>query len=86
MTDQLAINPWDYCIKNQLGWGEGEIVRYVTHWKEKNSVEDLRKAKRIIEFLINSEVQVEDKQLPLLPANPPIVEYTLTEHDVMGLV
>lgn len=82
---EFAIQPWEYNTKNNLGWGEGEIVKYVTRWKKKNGAEDLRKAKSIIEFLIQSSIQENDKQLPL-PINRPLMEYELTEHDVTGLV
>jgi len=46
------IQPWDYIISNNLGWCEGNIVKYVSRWKNKNGLEDLHKAKHYLEKLI----------------------------------
>lgn len=37
------IEPWDYIIANDLDFFEGNIVKYVTRWKYKNGIEDLKK-------------------------------------------
>lgn len=47
-----AIQPWDYITSNNLGYLEGNVVKYVSRWKEKNGVEDLLKAKHYLEKLI----------------------------------
>jgi hypothetical protein len=47
-----SIQPIDYIIENNLGWCEANAVKYLTRWKAKNGVEDLRKAKHYIELLI----------------------------------
>ena len=52
---QMAIQPWDYIAANNLGFFEGNIVRYVSRWRAKNGVEDLRKAKHMIDKLIEIE-------------------------------
>src|SRR5260370_39910677 len=39
-----AIQPWDYVIANQMGYLEGTIVKYITRYKDKGGVEDLKKA------------------------------------------
>lgn len=48
-----AIQPWDYIIANDLGYLEGNIVKYISRWKEKGGIEDLRKiihyAQKLIE-------------------------------------
>jgi hypothetical protein len=41
-----------YSIANQLGWAEGEVIKYVTRWRNKNGVEDLKKAIHCLEALI----------------------------------
>jgi hypothetical protein len=46
------IQPWDYILSNDLGFCEGNAIKYVTRWKEKNGVEDLLKAKHYLEKLI----------------------------------
>ena len=51
-----AIQPWDYIVANNLGYLEGNVVKYVSRWKEKGGVEDLRKASHYLAKLI--EVQI----------------------------
>lgn len=44
-----------FCNRHQLGFCEGNIIKYVTRWREKhttNQVEDLKKAKEYLERLI----------------------------------
>ena len=47
-----AIQPWDYIIANNLGYLEGNIVKYISRWKEKNGVDDLHKAQHYLAKLI----------------------------------
>lgn len=51
----LAIQPWDYIIANNLGFLEGNVIKYVTRWKDKEGVQDLQKARHFLDKLI--EVQ-----------------------------
>jgi len=51
-----AIQPWDYIVANELGYLEGNIVKYVSRWKEKGGVEDLRKASHYLAKLIEVEI------------------------------
>lgn len=46
------IQPIDYIMDNELGFCEGNVVKYITRYKDKNGLEDLKKAKQYIEFLI----------------------------------
>jgi hypothetical protein len=50
-----AIQPWDYIVDNNLGYLEGNIVKYVSRWKDKGGVDDLKKARHYLDKLI--EVQ-----------------------------
>jgi hypothetical protein len=50
-----AVQPWDYIVANNLGYLEGNIVKYVSRWKDKGGVDDLRKARHYLDKLI--EVQ-----------------------------
>lgn len=52
-----AIQPWDYIAVNNLGYFEGNIVKYVSRWRDKGGVEDLRKAKHYLEKLIELQIQ-----------------------------
>lgn len=52
-----AIQPWDYIAVNKLGYFEGNIVKYVTRWREKGGIEDLRKARHYLDKLIELEME-----------------------------
>ena len=41
-----------YCLNNDIGFLEGNIIKYVTRWKKKNGVEDLKKAQEYLRRLI----------------------------------
>lgn len=52
----LKIQPIEYILENNLGYCEANVVKYITRWRSKNGVEDLRKAKHYIDFLIEREL------------------------------
>ena len=43
-----------FCLDNDMGFVEGNVLKYVRRWKEKNGVEDLLKAKEYLNRLIDS--------------------------------
>lgn len=47
-----GIQPIEYILQNKLGFCEGNIIKYVTRYKQKNGLQDLEKAKHYLEFLI----------------------------------
>jgi len=47
-----AIQPWDYIASNNMGYLEGNVVKYVSRWKEKGGVQDLEKAMHYLTKLI----------------------------------
>lgn len=47
-----AIQPWDYIVSNELGYLEGNIVKYVSRWKDKGGRQDLEKARHYLDKLI----------------------------------
>ena len=49
------IQPVEYMHANGLGYCEGAIIKYVSRYKQKNGVEDLKKAKHFIDLLIQLE-------------------------------
>ena len=51
----LAIEPIEFIIANNLGFCEGNVIKYVSRWKVKNGIEDLEKARWYIDFLIEVE-------------------------------
>jgi hypothetical protein len=50
-----AIQPWDYIVGNNLGYLEGNIVKYVSRWKDKGGVDDLKKARHYLDKLIETQ-------------------------------
>jgi hypothetical protein len=50
-----TIQPWDFIAANQLGYFEGNIVKYVSRWRDKGGVDDLRKARHYLDKLIELE-------------------------------
>lgn len=57
-----GIQPIVYIHANNLGFCEGNVVKYVTRWREKGGEDDLRKAIHYLELLIQLETK------PFLPA------------------
>ena len=51
----MAIQPIVYIYANQLPFIEGNIVKYVSRWKNKNGTKDLEKARHLIDMLIEFE-------------------------------
>ena len=47
-----SIQPWDYIAANEIGYFEGNIIKYVSRWKEKGGVDDLKKARHYLDKLI----------------------------------
>ncbi|MCX2802244.1 DUF3310 domain-containing protein [Microbulbifer thermotolerans] len=51
----LAIQPVEYIHANKIGFLEGSVIKYVTRWRNKNGIEDLKKARHFIDLLIEFE-------------------------------
>jgi hypothetical protein len=52
-----SIQPWDFIAANDLGFFEGNIVKYITRWRDKAGVDDLRKARHYLDKLIELELE-----------------------------
>ena len=57
------IQPWDYIAANGLGFFEGNVVKYVTRWRDKGGVSDLEKAQHYLQKLI----ELQQPAMPPLP-------------------
>lgn len=55
-----AIQPWDYIVANNLGYLEGNIVKYVSRWRDKGGIDDLRKVLHYTQKLIEVETKKEE--------------------------
>jgi hypothetical protein len=51
----MAIQPIEYIVKNNIPYIEGNVIKYISRWKQKNGVDDLRKARHYIDMLIELE-------------------------------
>jgi hypothetical protein len=49
---EKSIQPWDFIAANQLGYFEGNIVKYVSRWQDKGGINDLKKARHYLDKLI----------------------------------
>lgn len=49
---KLKIQPVTYIQENNIGYMEGNVIKYVTRWRDKNGIADLEKAKHYLEMLI----------------------------------
>ncbi len=49
----LRFQPIEYIIKNELGFCEGNIVKYITRWKLKGGREDLEKVIHYAQILLD---------------------------------
>jgi hypothetical protein len=51
----LPIQPVEFIERNNLGFCAGNVIKYVCRYKNKNGIEDLKKAKHYLELLIEIE-------------------------------
>lgn len=50
-----AIQPWDAIIDWGLGFLDGNVVKYIARWRNKDGVKDLKKARHYLDKLIEHE-------------------------------
>lgn len=55
----MKIQPIEYIHANNLPFIEGSVIKYVSRHRNKNKVEDLRKAIHLLELLIELETKGE---------------------------
>lgn len=67
----MPIQPLEYIVANDLQFCEGNVIKYVSRWRYKNGVEDLRKARHYLDMLIQENTQ-ETALQPLYSHNEPI--------------
>lgn len=54
---KLAIQPIEYIHANNIPFPEGSAIKYLTRWRDKGGVNDLEKAKHLIDLLIELETR-----------------------------
>ena len=53
----MKIQPVEYIHANSLPFIEGSVIKYVSRWRNKNGVADLKKAKHFLDLLIELETK-----------------------------
>jgi len=51
----MKITPVEFILANDIPFCEGNVIKYVCRWKNKNGLEDLLKARTYLDFLIEDE-------------------------------
>ena len=54
---KYKIQPTEFIHKNNVPFIEGNIIKYVMRHREKNGIEDLKKAKHYIDLLIQYQYE-----------------------------
>jgi hypothetical protein len=54
---KMAIQPIDFILENDIPFAEGNVIKYICRHKKKNGIEDLRKAKQYIDYIIEKEYE-----------------------------
>jgi hypothetical protein len=52
---QHAIQVWDAIIAWDCGYLAGNVIKYVVRFRDKNGIEDLKKARHYLDKLIETE-------------------------------
>lgn len=53
----FAIQPVEFLHANNIPFIEGNCIKYLMRWREKNGVQDLEKVKHYIDLLIELETR-----------------------------
>lgn len=54
---KLKIQPTEFIHANEIPFIEGNIIKYVIRHRDKNGIEDLKKARHYIDLLIQFEYE-----------------------------
>jgi Protein of unknwon function (DUF3310). len=55
-----VIQPWDYIALNGIPYLEGNVIKYVSRWRDKGGIADLEKAKHYIDKIIELTLTTDD--------------------------
>lgn len=51
----MAIQPVEYIMKNNLNYCQANVVKYISRYRDKGGIEDLNKVKHYVDLLISME-------------------------------
>jgi len=52
---KMKIQPTEFILANDIPFCEGNVIKYISRWKSKNGIEDLKKVIHYAEILIANE-------------------------------
>ncbi len=55
----MAIQPWDFVLANDIPFLEGSAIAYIARWRTKDGLKDIHKAIHFLEKLIEHETAKE---------------------------
>lgn len=67
----MPIQPMEYSMANKLDPCQHTVVKYVTRFRAKGGIQDLQKAKHVIDMLIEFEQQKAAAAAAAVKAAPP---------------
>jgi hypothetical protein len=73
---KYKIQPVEYTIANNLSFLAGNVVKYVTRYKDKGGAEDIRKAMHYLELILQFEYPPQPMQQTgryNSPGGPPLI-------------
>ena len=56
---EMTIEPIVYITKNNIPYREGNVIKYISRYKNKNGLEDLKKAQHYVQMLIDDYEKVQ---------------------------
>jgi hypothetical protein len=57
---KYKVQPAEYAMVNGLDYQQGTIISYITRWKDKGGVQDLKKARHHLDMYIEHEEKNND--------------------------
>lgn len=66
---KLVVQPIEYIHANGIPFAEGSVIKYVTRWRDKGGVEDLKKARHFLDLLIELEAKAAQQSGQPAPDN-----------------
>ena len=54
----MPIQPIEFIHRNKIPFIEGNVIKYIVRWRDKNGIADLQKARHYIDMLIELESEI----------------------------
>ena len=67
---QKPIQVWDFIHRNNIGYLEGNVIKYISRYQQKNGLEDLEKAQHYLTKIIEEYKEQEEAQKLKSLCNP----------------